>query len=251
MSAEDLHGDGVTWLNANWMFLGPCILFPLLFLNIFMRRSSPASIHFMVWSLPAVYSLHQFEEHGYDIFGERYAFLNFLNSTLAAVNAPLHLTVREATLVNVVIVWIGFPIAGFYLNFTGEEMYPAFMWGLAFFNGLVAHVIAGTLELKYNPGFAQSLCLMVPLGFFFMKKICEKYGRVAAVATLVYGGPIGHGVFLILPCYLYAQGYLNDLGLSIFMLFGMVLPLPLARRFGKKGDEPIDASAGEYVSVNP
>ena len=44
--------------------------------------------------------------------------------------------------------------------------------------------------------------MLVPIGLLFMRQVLQKYhghGKLVVIASLIFGGPIGHGLCLLLP----------------------------------------------------
>ena len=60
------------WLGLVLGVLGLAFLFVS-----FLRRRSDDRFSVLVWMPLFIYMLHQFEEHGIDLFGNHYAFLAF------------------------------------------------------------------------------------------------------------------------------------------------------------------------------
>ena len=102
--------DNVSWLDANWMFLGMFggILVFCWLLSSRWPGSLTEKLHNPVWlTLLAtpIYSIHQFEEHGYDILGRRYMFVAVFNAG-TGMKTGLFLYVRAVTIINIVCIWI-------------------------------------------------------------------------------------------------------------------------------------------------
>ena len=121
--------EGLPWFDRNWMFLAPfwgliCTARGWVVSGTTWKGGAVAnhgvaaaekqpqtwnarllSVPFLAYFLTLSYSLHQFEEHGYDIFGSRYSFIDFFNAVMGEGGADLLLmTPRLITFINVFIV---------------------------------------------------------------------------------------------------------------------------------------------------
>lgn len=124
-------GDGRSrWLNPSWAFgwVGP------------------------------VYLLHQFEEHGIDLLGRRYAFLGEICQTLGYID-DCALDPSFVLVVNVGLVWIGSLVAWFFRSW--RPLLGVIMWGIPFINA-IAHIRAAVFFRGYNAGLATALVLFIP-----------------------------------------------------------------------------------------
>lgn len=215
---------GASWLDANWMFLGPYI--GLLCLLRAHHRTL-GSTYFLAWVLVPIYALHQFEEHAYDIRFRRYAYMEFFNSMVTFLK--LEITVRQITLVNIITVWVGFPLAAWRLDSDGDELPAAFQWAMAVVHGTF-HLVSALLH-GYNPGAAQSL-IMVPLGVQFLRLVGKRHGRQAVIAALTYGCLVSHLIATLFPLRLVKDKVISDKALALWLAFMCcVLPLTVAPAF--------------------
>lgn len=227
--SDPLDGDDVNWFDEHWMFIGLAIGGAVV-LHL-ASRPAPESRHSallaLAWAMVPVYSLHQFEEHGWDCLGRRYAFIDFFNDM---VGEPI-LTPRMITIINVAIVWVAFPSCALYAECTADLTPASLCWGLCLCNGAFAHCLPALVTLAYNPGAVQSATLLVPGGLIWLKYICrvsaEAEARLLIVASLVYGGPVAHGLGLFLPARLLHAGVLSHAGLTVWILV-VTLAIPLA-----------------------
>mmetsp|Transcript_35594 Transcript_35594/g.62890 ORF Transcript_35594/g.62890 Transcript_35594/m.62890 type:complete len:239 (-) Transcript_35594:94-810(-) len=227
MKAKAAGGDaleGATWLDANWMFVGPYIG---LLCILRAQGRSLGSIEFLAWVLVPIYALHQFEENAYDFHWHRYAYQDFFNSMVTKFK--LEISVRQITLVNIITVWVGFPLAAWRLDSDGDELPAAFQWAMATFHGSL-HLVSA-LIYGYNPGAAQSL-IMVPLGVQFLRLVGQRHGRQAVFAALAYGGPVSHFIAAFFPLRLVQDKVITDKAFALVQaLVCCVLPLAVAPIF--------------------
>jgi len=168
-----------------------------LFPGSFRRKFSNAL--FVGWLVVPVSCFHQIEEHAYDLRKWRYAFVPAFNHGTGSQLFPLcdeishlmcPLTARMTTYINVVTVWVGFPLTMVVAHLLGGRYQFAglFNWGTATVNGLMGHILPALLTQEYNPGFVQSL-VMVPSGLVLM----ARYGR-RCVALCMLSGVLFHVV---------------------------------------------------------
>lgn len=224
----EMPGDAAladsTWLDANWMFLGPYIGL----LCLLRAHGRPlGSIGFLAWVLVPIYALHQFEENAYDFRWNRYAYQDFFNSM--ATKLKLQISVRQITLVNIITVWVGFPLAAWRLDSDGDELPAAFQWAMATVHGSL-HLVSA-LIYGYNPGAAQSL-IMVPLGVEVLRQVGTKHGKQAIFAALAYGGPMSHFIATLFPLRLVQDKAITDKAFALVLaLVCCLLPLAVAPAF--------------------
>ena len=140
------------WIDANWMWIS-LVLGGATLLHLMKNRE--AILHKrgpQIWYgllLCAIYSVHQLEEHGYDVFGRRYMFVPLFNANLGT-QLGVAVTPRQTTYINLIAIWITIPVCA-YLSNAGNKYIPiAVSWGMAVFNGAFGHLYP-LLEGKYMP----------------------------------------------------------------------------------------------------
>ena len=223
--------DGVPWFDEHWMFVGPFVGAVVMLRALLLSPStSSRKLLLLAWANMPLYTIHQFEEHGFDVFGKRYPFIEYFNA-----HAPFgaFLTPRLITIINVQVPWLVFLLAAWRAELTGDIVPAAFCWGIALANGVMAHILPAFLRQQYNPGVAQSLTLLVPFGLLFMRTLLRQYtqrGKVLVVASLLFGGPVAHGALLMLPIKLCNAGILDLTGVSLWMTLGPLLAMAAASK---------------------
>ena len=183
--------------------------------------------YIMAWLALPLYAVHQFEEHGYDLYGRRYHFIDYFNEV-----KPLgvELTPRMITIINLVHVHLSFGFMAVLFEQTGNPIFGVLSSSLSFVNGFGMHLVPALTKHTYNPGAAQSV-LMAPLSGWVVYKYCFDYcssstssqsssststSIKALIICLVFGGPWGHGLCLLLPLRLFHLGYLNEWGFTLW-----------------------------------
>jgi len=233
-SEGDFHLSGyallenASWLDTNWMFCG-------LFCGViafFWLMSWPGSLkeklHNPLWlaylALP-VYSVHQFEEHGYDIFGRRYMFGPIFNAG-TGTKQGIELHYRVITWVNITGIWLIFPLWA-RMATKKNGFYPATLaWGVAVVNGSGGHLLPYFLEsgdLRYVPGAVQSL-FMVPLGLYILLVVFKKEGVLMGTIVPIIIGFIWHIVAIHIPN-AFARSIDINLRFPFWLSLSCLLPL--------------------------
>lgn len=125
---------------------------------------------FWIWIQIPVYLVHEFEEHGWPG-----GFREFANREILHKEA---LTVRNVFWINLLTVWILFPVCA--LLAQGLDLgIGVFLPWFSLFNA-ATHVGAWAVLKKYNPGLGASLALNIPVG-------------IAALVVLGREGVLGFG----------------------------------------------------------
>jgi hypothetical protein len=241
------HGllDNVPWFDANWMFLSlgfGIILFLWLLFSPRWSGSLKEKLHDPKWLgffLVFLYSVHQFEEHGFDIFGRRYMFVAVFNkSIILDPSLGIQLLPRAITLLNVLFIWGALLLWAIMAK--GENSYylVTMVWGFAVVNGIVGHfvpIIAQTGELKYMPGAVQSM-FMVPFGLYVLLGVFKPLGVFKGFVLPIIIGAFTHITALIFPL-LFFQIYLTwipqEVIWPVFIGITAIIPI-LALPFLKK-----------------
>jgi uncharacterized protein with HXXEE motif len=118
---------------------------------------NPAWVLGWLWPM---YLLHQFEEHGMDLLGRRYAFLASLCELLGHPSVPdCPATPAFIFSVNVIACQVAFGLA-FFLRRT-KPLVAACVWGIPLVN-LFAHLVPAVVTGRYNPGLLTALVLFAP-----------------------------------------------------------------------------------------
>ncbi|KAL7802213.1 hypothetical protein V8C44DRAFT_353519 [Trichoderma aethiopicum] len=122
-----------------------------------------------------IYLLHQFEEHGYDFLGRRYAFQAYFCKNLGFENIEAcPLTPLVILFVNGSLVWITGLAAR--VNVRNARSFYGFM----LVNGLTHVVPAILVGPMYNPGLATTLLLFFPGAFFALRALGGARRGIAA-----------------------------------------------------------------------
>lgn len=157
------------------------------------RWDDPASVLPLLWPM---YLLHQFEEHGVDLLGRRYAFLGELCHTLGYTADAAHCPADSAFIfaVNAVGCQITFACA---LAFRRRApLIAACAWGVAIVNA-VTHLGAAVAHRAYNPGVLTSAVLFVPLSAWMLRTVIRAgVVRRVEIARVVAMGVLVHAVLL-------------------------------------------------------
>jgi hypothetical protein len=233
------HGllDNAPWLDANWMFLSlffGVILFLWLLFSSKWSGTIKEKLHNPKWIgylVIFVYSLHQFEEHGFDIFGRRYMFVPVFNASLITdPSMGIQLLPRAITLLNVLFIWGALLLWAKMSKRENSYYLVAMSWGFAVVNRIVGHlvpIIAQTGESRYMPGAFQSI-FMVPFGIYILLKVFKQLGVFNGFVLPLILGVVSHVTGLIFPL-LFFQIYFTWIPQEIIwpVIIGITALLPL------------------------
>ena len=187
------------------------------------RLRDPAMMLPLLWPM---YLVHQFEEHGVDLLGRRYAFLGELCAVLGSANDPGGCPADPAFIFAVNAV--GCPIA-FVLALAFRERRPlvaACAWGIPLVNA-VTHVASALAHRSYNSGLLTSVLLFAPMCAWVLYTVVNA-GVVERrqIPRVVATGVVVHAV-LLGSLMLRAHGWLSHEGLLIVNGANGLWPLAL------------------------
>lgn len=152
----------------------------------------PAFVLSLLWPM---YLVHQFEEHGVDLLGRRFAFLGDICATVGEPDVAR--CPADAAFIFVVNV-VACPMA-FVMPLVWRRTRPllaAFGWSVPLVNA-VAHVGTAVVHRAYNPGLLTAAILFVPLGAW-MVRVMLAAGHLARsqVPLLFVTGGVLHAVLI-------------------------------------------------------
>jgi hypothetical protein len=149
----------------------------------------------LFWLGVPLYMLHQFEEHGYDLYGRRYHFQAFMCETLGFADTASCPADQEFIFaVNVGAVWIG-ALLGALLG-PARALIGAAAYAVPLVNGF-AHIVPAIVQGAYNPGLLTGAVLFVPLSLWVLATLRQQ-GRItgAGIALAVFAGVALHAIML-------------------------------------------------------
>jgi Protein of unknown function with HXXEE motif len=180
--------------------------------------------------LLVAYLLHQFEEHGVDVLGRRYAFMADANGFLGPLlqcppltDCPLN---AEAIYwVNTMLVWWPLTLAAV----LGRRALVLAGAGLTFSNA-VAHLVAAVAQRQYNPGLLTGVLFFLPLTVFVCWRCARAFGaRASTIALSVAWGAAGHALLGGLAFVVYTKHALPSVAYpGVLVTYGS-LPLLVSR----------------------
>ncbi len=193
------------YLRLHWMYLGHIGSLFLLAAFLMLPTSAAWDGRRVTMALLITYLWHQFEEHGVDTYGNRYAFQTSANKLLGPIlgctppgNSQCPLTVDAIFWANTLLVWWPNALA---LTFGVERrQLLVCVAGLTLANTF-AHVMPAIVMRSYNPGLVSVLLLFVPLDIIILRNARRVWGasHVAMALGFVWGA-LGHP-FLLLAAY--------------------------------------------------
>jgi hypothetical protein len=223
-----------------WPYLGLAIAVGLLFLLLItdlLRCNKSVSrwndLPWLAWAGTWIYLVHQFEEHGIDAEGGRYAFRGFLCANLGVADpATCPVPYSFITSVNIAAVWLAGPAAALL-----GRRWPAL--ALAYFSipfvNMFAHVGPAIAQGGYNPGVVTAIVLFLPLSIwaFHVALKRDDLGWRAVIATVV-AGIVLHAI-LLGSLKAYIAGAIGVVALDIIQVLnpaiaGLIVLLATRRR---------------------
>ncbi len=182
-------------LRTEWMFLalGGAVFTAVVTLSA--RAAGRVTLRELGVLLLVVYLAHQFEEHGVDLLGRRYAFLADANALLGPVagcppGAQCPLNPDAIYWVNTMLVWWPLTLAAV----LGRRALVLAGAGLTATNAVV-HLGAALVQHQYNPGCASAALLFVPAAAFVYARARRAFGATGpAIALSLAWGALGHAL---------------------------------------------------------
>ena len=210
-----------------WIGLGAAAMLILLLsigdgLQADRRISRWQDLPWLTWAGVAAYMVHQFEEHGVDLFGKPYAFRGALCAMLGfrdAVSCPVPLDFITA--VNVGGVWG----AGLLCALLAKR-WP--LIGLSFFAvpmvNIFAHVGPAVAQQRYNPGLFTALVLFLPLCLWTLFIAARRYGAGVRTLALVVASGVAVHVILMGSLLAYLRDFIGLIPLVAIQILNGFLP---------------------------
>jgi hypothetical protein len=182
------------YLYAAWPLLalggGVAILFTLALLRP-AGTSSQKRAQIILLTVLACYLLHQFEEHGVDLKGGEYAFIDAINAQIGPrfgcePGSLCPFDPQGIFLVNTILVWwllASVAVVG------GRSVLADLMAVSVMTVNALTHIGAALAQGAYNPGLATALVLFVPVGIgaSWMLVRLEKGRGLSVVLATLYG----------------------------------------------------------------
>jgi hypothetical protein len=223
ISSLKTMASSLEWLDHHWMFLGPPVCLVIAMWKLCINKSvyvdsKDSELHMFSWLAMLVFSFHQLEEHGYDLYGRRYHFIEFYN---AMEPWGTQMTPRLLTIINLGSLFFVFSLFAQLSESNRDYTKVGLVYAFMAFNGGVLHLIP-YLTNGYNPGTGQSV-LMTPLALYVLYKVYLRYGGGTLLASVLYGSIHGHVVTMLIPIKLVSLGYLNETGFAIWAIGLLVL----------------------------
>jgi hypothetical protein len=232
-----------TWFDLAFPWIGlvgALVLLALLF-GSKLLRSDPASprwrdVGWLSWMAAVVYLLHNVEEYGVDLLGQRHAFPAALCALLRLPpypDCPIHPSFFLA--VNIPLFWVVGPIAA--LLGRRHPLIGLSLYSVIGINGLI-HVLSAVLTGSYNPGLLTAVALFLPLSAWVGHACFGRNGlRYKAMALLVVWGIALH-VILAGSLLLSVRGAISNtvlVGLQILNAALLVLVTWTGERWRGRG----------------
>lgn len=209
-----LNGQSID-LYYTWPYFGVFggIMISLVLLLIF-GRNVVFNLHALLLFYIPIYSLHQFEEHGYDFYLRPYHFIHFANHQSLGLEFNMnyneyYLSPKLIYIINVFAIWWFTPISIFVSILYPKRNVSILMIGAMFMNGIV-HCLSAIVHLSYNPGLITSIVLFIPYSLYsfqFMLKYKVMFNDDIAMA-IVFG--IWAHLVLAISMYFVVKGVITE-----------------------------------------
>lgn len=209
----------VAWFDRHWMHVGPCLAIVALAYVVVVKRYPLGSVSALAWLAPIVYTVHQFEEHAWDIYGRPQAFRWFITNEVGYV-----WSCRFYTIVNVGVLWGSLGLWILYYERTGDPMLilPAHLVLLS----QASHIKWYFNYDMYNPGLIQTIAMNLPVGYYAVRTVWQQYKPTWSNAVVLF--PVSLVILLmnVLPMLL-VDG--DEWKLTVCICIGAVIPVFVAR----------------------
>lgn len=171
-------------------------------------------------ALLPIYMVHQFEEHGYDLKGESFAFQKHMARSLGYTDLGEFPATRAwVTAVNVGFAWT-YGAISFY-NADKDPLLSVPFNGFVLVNGIL-HIVTFLKEGKtYNPGLVTAVTLLLPLALYSYSKAAVNNSLVTLSVVMGLAAHVAIlGNFKGLEKNKVSQGA----SIAFFSVFGVTLP---------------------------
>ncbi len=215
-------------LLQGWPWVGVAVALGWLAWAMTGPRRKPADPWWWLSLLWPVYALHQFEEHGIDVFGHRYAFAAALCRTVQQLFSLTECPSDETFLFAVTVggVWLAGALA--WACARRHWLAGLALLGLPLVNGVV-HVVATLREQAYNPGVVSAVLLLVPFSLITLWQF-RRAGLLPrrAMPVVVGAGVLIHAV--LMGClWLQSRDWLSRTVVDLVQVLNGAVPLLLGR----------------------
>lgn len=206
-------------LLFDWQYFGPFIGACVLAATLAPRGDGAGGIGArpgVMGLLFFAYTVHQFEEHGYDLLGQTFAFETYMDAVLGPImgcaeGAKCPFDRMNIFMINTIMVWwpLGMLIA------LGRGSLTADLCGVAIlFVNAILHIVASLVFGNYNPGLLTAIVVFFPVSAYAVHRLFAIYGpsRTALFHGFIYGVFLHAGlmaatlftyVFTVIPLWLY------------------------------------------------
>jgi hypothetical protein len=185
------------------------------------RWADPVFVLPLLWPM---YLLHQFEEHGIDLLGRRYAFLGTLCHMLGyddLARCPADPAFVFA--VNVIGCQIAFALPIIFRR--RRPLLAACAWGIPLVNG-VTHVASAIAFRAYNPGLLTSILLFAPMGAWMLRTVVRSGAIERGQIPRIFAAGIALHAVLIVSVFLREYGWVSHGAFLVINAVNGFTPIP-------------------------
>lgn len=172
-----------------------------LILAVLFLRPSPQGLAYaarlrdprwLLWAAVPMYMIHQFEEHGVDLLGRHYPFLEALCTTLGRGDlSTCPADARFILAVNVSLVWFAGPVSAVVAR---RNLYVGATFLCTPLINALVHTVPALIKGEYNPGVFTSVVLFLPFCLYTIHRLRQvgaldgpRFASLAVFGVLVHG----------------------------------------------------------------
>ncbi len=207
-------GLGIAAILLSWLFLKP---YPQGYAT---RFRDPA---WLLWLVTPMYMIHQFEEYGRDLLGQRFHFLTSLCATLG--HSTLDTCPADPAFVlavNIPLIWVAGPICA--VLGPRRAMAAAVLYGVPLINAL-AHLRPLLTTGHYNSGVFTSVVLFLPVcGWVLYQLFKQGILDAKRLVFIACAGVVLHAV-LFVSLQLRQRGIIGQPLLLLIQVLNGMLPV--------------------------
>jgi hypothetical protein len=221
-----------TWFDLAFPWIGlagALVLLALLFGSKSLRGDPSSSrwrdLVWLSWMALVAYLLHNVEEYGVDLLGQRHAFPAALCALLRVPPYPdCPIPPSFFLAVNIPLFWVLGPIGA--LLSRRHPLVGLSLYSVIVINGLI-HVLSAVATGSYNPGLLTAVVVFLPLSLW-VGYACFGRGGLShkAMALLIVWGIVLHAI-LAVPMLLFVRGTISNTSLVWIQILNAALLLPV------------------------
>eukprot|EP01066_Platyproteum_vivax_P009873 Platyproteum_vivax@DN4380_c0_g1_i1.p1 len=180
------------------------------------------NIRYVFWSLLPAWCIHNFEQHGIDLRGNRFGWAAWANK--AAFNCTMGCAFNNETVWMVYGLMVFWSLVGSLLLLSYIPSAAAIHAAIMLANAILP-IIAAFVDVKYNPGLMSAVFILLPLSIWALYDLSNVGGAtpLAIIIYVIVG--LGYQALCIMVLELYGRGHIKKLVLWFLLLAINAIPL--------------------------